>query len=155
MVLFRRGADVRLNACFCHYECFCYFHLLFQMPLSPFISGAKMKNEITWSKKEIEKIRVGDLEPTISIDVGDKILIKTTLQDILGVVQEINEDTGEVRLGKNTWWCENEIVRTLHHDAQTFTIENIFKVVPDAETDQSHCESQTHSKGSFEEKTDR
>ena len=64
-------------------------------------------NEITWSKNELEKIRVGDLEPTISIDVGDKILIKTTLQDILGVVQEINEDTGEVRLGKNTWWCEN------------------------------------------------
>ena len=63
-------------------------------------------NEITWSKKELEKIRVGDLEPTISIDVGDKILIKTNLQDILGVVQEINEDTNEVRLGKNTWWCE-------------------------------------------------
>tara|TARA_R100001198_G_scaffold87851_1_gene63236 strand:- start:439 stop:846 length:408 start_codon:yes stop_codon:yes gene_type:complete len=121
----------------------------------PFYFTELLMNEITWSKNELEKIRVGDLEPTISIDVGDKILIKTNLQDILGVVQEINEDTNEVRLGKNTWWCENEIVRTLHHDAQTFTIENIFKVVPDAETDQSHCESQTHSKGSFEEKTDR
>lgn len=117
-----------------------------------------MKNEITWSKKELEKIRVGDLQPTVMIDVGDKLLIRTALQDILGVVRSVNEETSKISLGGNTYWYENEIIRTLHHDASTFVIENVFLVVSDEteeeETD-SGRESQTHSKGSIEEKSSR
>lgn len=113
-------------------------------------------NEIVWSKKELEKIKVGDLEPSVFIDVGDKLVIKTALQDILGVVQSVNEETSKISLGGNTYWYENEIIRTLHHDASTFVIENIFKVVPDEEEDSKtqrpFSESKTASKGSIETK---